>query len=268
VRAFSHYETALQRVGCTVRPRGLELPEELNFEDWAAVGRTLDEFAQSSQWLIGDWWLYPGHRHGDRQALVSAAGWEGPAYQTCCNAAVVCRAFEISRRSVELPFAYYAEAASLPPDKADKLLARFAKSGRRRSLRELREVKRRLIGASITVLQAGMSGGGEQKVVRVAARVIPEIAPQQPVSVSVLVSPADPVASIARALIDALRKKDLTPTAALAAIADAIDQILATSAVDKPLRAKLKRLRQAMAGSLGMRPDGWERHGFAGLCCD
>jgi hypothetical protein len=253
MRAFTHYETALQRVGCTLRPRGLELPEDLNFEDWATVGRTLDEFAQSSQWLIGDWWAFGEHRYGCRKALVDGGDWQGPSPQSCMDAASVCRQFaETSRRREVLSFSHHREVAALPRGEADALLdwcEEPLRAGERlpRSTRELRDEKRRRQGASITVL-ARVSGGSEPKVVRVAARVIPN--PREPTIVRVRVR-RDPIEWLADAMKDALRADELSPQTAIAAIIDVTDQVLATSEVDVSLRAKLLLLRQALAGSSG-----------------
>jgi hypothetical protein len=61
-------------------------------------------------------------KSGRLNTLVHAEDWEGPAYQTCMNAAGVCRAFETSRRREDLSFQHHAEVASLAPAEADALL--------------------------------------------------------------------------------------------------------------------------------------------------
>jgi hypothetical protein len=61
-------------------------------------------------------------RYGERKAIVEAEDWEGPDFQTCANAASVCRSFETSRRRELLSFRHHAEVAALPPDEADALL--------------------------------------------------------------------------------------------------------------------------------------------------
>jgi hypothetical protein len=42
---------------------------------------------------VGDWWAFGESRYGDRKALVTSDGWEGPKYQTCMDAAWVSRKF-------------------------------------------------------------------------------------------------------------------------------------------------------------------------------
>ena len=58
-------------------------------------------------------WPFPSRLPGvpERKAIVEAEDWEGPDFQTCMNAASVCRAFETSRRREVLSFRHYAEVA-------------------------------------------------------------------------------------------------------------------------------------------------------------
>jgi hypothetical protein len=56
------------------------------------------------------------------KAIVEAEDWEGPAYQTCRNAASIANAFELSRRRDNLSFKHHVEVAALPSDEADALL--------------------------------------------------------------------------------------------------------------------------------------------------
>src|SRR5208282_1104067 len=46
-------------------------------------------------------------------ALIEAEDWEGPAYQTCADAALVCRKFESSRRREDLTFKHHREVTAL-----------------------------------------------------------------------------------------------------------------------------------------------------------
>jgi hypothetical protein len=133
----------LQRHGCTSIPCGLLLPPDLSPDNWIAVGRVLGRQERELKWRIGDWWNHPGHTYGDRLAVVTEEAWIGPAYSTCCNAALVCDKFESSRRRENLSFSHHVEVAHLPPDLADELLdwceEQFAVTGKPRSVRELRE---------------------------------------------------------------------------------------------------------------------------------
>lgn len=102
---------------------GWRLPGDMAVEEWKAAGQALGRIERAVMWWIGDWWAYGEHRYGDRKAIVEAPGWTGPSFQTCMNAALVCRAFETSRRREVLSFKHHAEVAALPPLEADRLLA-------------------------------------------------------------------------------------------------------------------------------------------------
>lgn len=127
---------------------GWELPEDLSEQDWLSAGALLGKLERSVTWWLGDWWAFGERRYGERKAIVTAEDWEGPAFQTCRNAAAICQAFETSRRRDVLSFSHHAEVASLPPTQADALLdwaeQTIQETGKPRSTRELRaEVSRR-----------------------------------------------------------------------------------------------------------------------------
>jgi dsDNA-binding SOS-regulon protein len=125
----------------------LSFPEDLSFEEWEETGQKLNRAAGSLAWWVGDWWRFGEHKYGDRKAIVKADDWQGPSFQTCANAASVCKKFETSRRREALSFNHHAEVAALPPDEADALLdwceEPIAEGGPPRSVRELREEKQR-----------------------------------------------------------------------------------------------------------------------------
>jgi hypothetical protein len=127
---------------------GLTLPEDLSENDWTEIGRALGRVQQATQWWIGDWWAFGvEQRYGARRALVESEEWGGPDFQTCMNAASVCRAFaETSRRREVLSFKHHAEVMALSKKQADRLLswceAAIAETGKPRSTRELREEMR------------------------------------------------------------------------------------------------------------------------------
>jgi hypothetical protein len=73
-------------------------------------------------WWIGGWWAYGEHRYGDRKALVESDDWRGPSFETCMDAARVCRKIKSSGRQEVLSFKHHAEVSALDPDEADALL--------------------------------------------------------------------------------------------------------------------------------------------------
>ena len=105
-----------------VSDTGLEIAEKLSADEWRDLGLQISRTRGATQWWIGDWWAFAENRYGDRKAMVEAEDWEGPAFQTCMNAAIVSNAFETSRRREVLSFRHHAEVASLPVEWQERVL--------------------------------------------------------------------------------------------------------------------------------------------------
>ena len=100
----------------------LTLPDNLSFEDWAAIGDSIARMERGVQWWIGDWWRYGEHRYGERAAqALSSSRW---SFQTFMQAGWVAGAIETSRRREVLSFSHHVEVASLPPEQQDEWLAK------------------------------------------------------------------------------------------------------------------------------------------------
>jgi hypothetical protein len=118
---------------------GLELPPDMSYEQWLAVGVQLGHMAGVLAWAIGDWVAFGAAREHD---LVEAAERCGLAFHTFETYASICRAFPASRRLEKLSFSHHQEVAGLPAAEADALLnwaAAGDENGVRRSTRALRE---------------------------------------------------------------------------------------------------------------------------------
>jgi N6-adenosine-specific RNA methylase IME4 len=103
---------------------GWELPDDLSEAEWRVAGGLLGKIEHSVSWWIGDWWAFGEHKYGDRKAIVEADDWEGPGFQTCADAAYVCKAVETSRRREVLSFNHHREVAALKdPAQKDRWLA-------------------------------------------------------------------------------------------------------------------------------------------------
>jgi hypothetical protein len=101
---------------------GLNLPENLEFDDWLEVGRRLARTETGLQWAIGDWWVHGEWKYGERKAVAEKLEIYKPG--TLANFGRVARAFQpTSRRREDLSFSHHAAAASLGDDAAvDRLL--------------------------------------------------------------------------------------------------------------------------------------------------
>jgi N6-adenosine-specific RNA methylase IME4 len=138
-------------------------PDGLSPEQWEAAGHCLLSVERSVMWWIGDWWAYGQAKYGERVNAVKE--WDGPAFQTCMDAAWVCRKFETSRRREVLSFKHHREVASIDDTVEADALLDWAEEPLRngeckpRPTRELRaEVNRRKNAAAIGALHAQPGG--------------------------------------------------------------------------------------------------------------
>jgi hypothetical protein len=126
-----------------VTATSLDLPDNLLFEDWCALGAELGRARNMIAWWIGDWWIKGDHRYGTRKQMI--ADWGGPSFQTCENYGAICRRLAPSRRREGLSFSHHREVAFLPPAEADELLDWCLKEGDPRRVWQLKnEIRRRV----------------------------------------------------------------------------------------------------------------------------
>ena len=134
-----HDRTMRGRVGSVA----WKLPDNLSKDEWIEAGVILARIGAGMMWWVGDYWIYGQKTYGGRKTIVDGPNWQGPSFQTCANAASVCRAFEASRRREDLSFGHHAEVASLDKKEADRLLdwaqATIATTGKPRSTKDLRQ---------------------------------------------------------------------------------------------------------------------------------
>lgn len=101
---------------------GYDLPDDLSAEEWRDAGLQIAKARGASQWWVGDWWAFGEARYGERKAIIDSDDWDGPAFQTCMNAALVTKAIETSRRREVLSFNHHAEVAALPVEWQEEAL--------------------------------------------------------------------------------------------------------------------------------------------------
>src|SRR6516164_2144987 len=111
--------------GVTITPTGLRASKQLSDEEWLQVGAQIGRIGNALQWASGDWWAYGEDRkYGDGRACAEHVGVN---YDTIRNRAVVCRAFELSRRRDNLSFTHHQEVMAAPAEQYDSWLDRAKK---------------------------------------------------------------------------------------------------------------------------------------------
>lgn len=109
--------------GAEISAKGLVLPDDLNFDEWKAIGLKLFTIDKAVQWAIGDWWAYGHHLYGDRKAFAAAK--ELPYhFGSLMNLGSVARSVQPSFRNEALSFTHHVAVASLDPPDQKKWLTR------------------------------------------------------------------------------------------------------------------------------------------------
>ena len=148
--AIEQVEAELAARGAVFNPVELRLPETLDMEGWAAIGRRLCRADQVMQWWLGDWAAFGlrkfegmedslsniQHRTSNNQhptsgtqplkprrgALKEFAESHGLNYGTLRNLAWVSSKVELSRRRDTVEWSKHAEVAPLPAKEQKKWL--------------------------------------------------------------------------------------------------------------------------------------------------
>lgn len=99
---------------------GLDLPDTITFEEWQAVGESLQGVNRSLQWWLGDWVRFGERKWGEK--YTQAIEVSGKDYDTIAGAKRIADRFDFTRRRVNLSWSHHAEVAALPVDAADRFL--------------------------------------------------------------------------------------------------------------------------------------------------
>ena len=130
----------------TARRVGLQLPEDLSFEEWSGIGSTLQSVEGSIQWWIGDWLNFGERRYGEMYTQAMDA--TERSYQALADAKWIAGEFEFSCRHENLSWTHHRESASLPHEERADVLSIAENEGW--SVRDVRaEVNRRKSAKSI-----------------------------------------------------------------------------------------------------------------------
>ncbi len=95
----------------SISPTGIEFHQDLEFNEWEALGQKLAEIGKSIGFIIGDWINYGDGRYGEKyeQALDQT----GLSYQTLRDFSYVARKVEMSLRNDNLDFSQHKVVAKL-----------------------------------------------------------------------------------------------------------------------------------------------------------
>lgn len=107
----------------------------LDFEEWIAIGNTLQQVGASLNWWIGDWLNYGERKWGEMYAqAVETTGWD---YQRLRDAKWVTSRVQLSLRKDNLTWTHHKEVAHLEPEEQAAWLNRALAHGW--GTRQLRE---------------------------------------------------------------------------------------------------------------------------------
>lgn len=102
----------------------LHIPENTSFDDWSALGRTLQQMEKSVMWWIGDWLRFGERKYGETYTqAIEATGYSN---DTLRQAKWVAGAYEPCERTHNLSWSHHKEAASLPASERAEVLSRAA----------------------------------------------------------------------------------------------------------------------------------------------
>lgn len=134
-----------------VTPVSWQPPAELTFEEWTAIGNTLQQVNASLNWWIGDWLNYGEHKWGEMYAqAVEVTGWD---YQRLADAKWLAANVDFSLRNENLSWTHHRHVASLPPDEQAEWLELAAANGwRSGQLKEAIKASKQLPAPAITAI--------------------------------------------------------------------------------------------------------------------
>lgn len=110
-----------------VTPVSWQPPAELTFEEWTAIGNTLQQVNASLNWWIGDWLNYGEHKWGEMYAqAVEVTGWD---YDRLARAKWVASAVQFCFRKQNLSWTHHVHVAGLSEEDQCKWLDKAESAG-------------------------------------------------------------------------------------------------------------------------------------------
>jgi hypothetical protein len=103
-----------------VTETSLDLPQDMTYDEWEQVGKTLGRQRAAWKWWVGDWLNFGERTYGEMYAQGMEA--TGLDYGQLNNIAWVARSVSSSRRREQLSWSHHYEVAKLEPDDQEMLL--------------------------------------------------------------------------------------------------------------------------------------------------
>jgi hypothetical protein len=119
--AIEQHGSAFGISGASWTETSLDLPPDLQFKDYEAIGWALGSIRDMSAWGLGDWLNYGEAAYGERYAQAVEA--TGRSKTTLLEYGRVARAVPRSRRRPSLTFTHHQLVAARHPDEQEELLA-------------------------------------------------------------------------------------------------------------------------------------------------
>jgi N6-adenosine-specific RNA methylase IME4 len=104
-----------------------QLPADIPFEQWKAIGIALTEIGAAVAWWIGDWWVFGEHAYGDRLKAAREGIFGSYTFQALMDIGWVCRSIATSLRSEVLEFGHHRLVAPLAAKEQQQWLERAAR---------------------------------------------------------------------------------------------------------------------------------------------
>jgi len=102
---------------------GLLIPEDFQFDEWQALGGTLNAMGKAIAWWIGDWLNFGERKYGEKysQAIKESTGMEQTRLESYAS---VASRVKSTTRVVDLSWSHHREVASCPEVTQKRLLKR------------------------------------------------------------------------------------------------------------------------------------------------
>ncbi len=108
--------------GAMLTATGIQFDDGVTFDQWGAIGATLERAEHAVQWWIGDWLLYGEGRSDWGDKYEQAIAMFNRSYDTIAKYKSVAKKVESCNRLQNLPWSHHEAVAALPPEEQLEVL--------------------------------------------------------------------------------------------------------------------------------------------------